>query len=260
MSFKIVKRKGYDQAEVDLFIKSLRLEYESKLAEQRARIVALKKENDELSVRVEDARAQSDLIQRTLVAAQAKAEEIEAAAQKKYRMELDSLRLFHAKWLAYYERILERYPVDDNLVAAARFNGDMERILGAVSPQSPAALPKLPPVARTDAEVVRAAIATAKGAPEKRDAPASPEEQFRKEAERLTRGEDAANAAVTDFSATLPDGMKAHLNNAAVKARTGTDYAALSSAPKSESGFDIDEALNPTQDLEDILKDLLGDE
>jgi len=78
----------------------------------------------------------------------------------------------------------------------------------------------------------------------------------------LTEDDDAYERVQTSFSRSFNPArrIKNYYNNQkqspAADPRTGANYPLLNEVP-SDSGFSIEEALNPTEALEDILKDLL---
>ena len=58
----------------------------------------------------------------------AKADEIEKLSAARYREEMNSLRVFHDKWQAHYNKLLDKYPDDEGLRAVEKFNSDMNDI------------------------------------------------------------------------------------------------------------------------------------
>ncbi len=89
-SFKIVK-KGYSQLEVDSFIERMKNDYESRLAEQKDRIFYLKDQLEKLTNS-----SDSDLMT-SLLSAVEKAKLIENSSKNIYELETKKLNLLYAK-------------------------------------------------------------------------------------------------------------------------------------------------------------------
>lgn len=217
-----LSKKSLSSDEVRQYIESLRRNYEKSLSEQKDRIFELREQIKELESKLEAYRSRGRQINQALLAAVAKAEELEQAAKIKYDMEIKGLKMFHAKWLSYYKKIIEKYPIDDDLVKIARFNKKMSDALNLIETESP---PK--PVAKTEEQQVQDAIQAAK-AQAKKTNPDDISLQYESEKERLTQTKKEWNP----------------LEN--IK-----KYYDLKAA------FSLEEALHPTESLEEILKDLL---
>ena len=199
-----IEKKGYKRTQVDEYVFALKNEYESKLAEQKNRIFALKNELVEKEKKVADLESKRDLISTAIINAVAKAEEIEKLSVARYREEMSQLRAFHEKWQAHYNKLLDKYPSDKELRAVSKFNADLDAILSGSS----TALAEL-------------------------------EKQFNEETQRV---ESKASSTKTDKKAKTPTKTRAE--------DAGSD-----------SGFSLEEAWNPNEDLSDIMKELgLGDD
>lgn len=246
--FELVK-KGYKPKQVDTFIQKLEFERDKVNAEQFDRILQLRKEVMDLEAALEEYKKRDKMVSNALVAAVAKAEEIEKVAKQKYEMELQSLKLFHVKWMSYYKQIIAKYPLDETLTKAAQFNTSLAKVLGDAGQEAqPAKAVKPPP--KSDAE-----------------------KQYETESRRLSaqnasRGVniEAISEALNDddsenrYSKVLKSFGKSFEPAGKIKSHFDSepDRRAVNGkpVPPSESGFSIDEALNPEEDLEEILKSL----
>lgn len=110
-----INKKGYDPEQVDTFINKLSLKYEEKLSEQKDRVFSLKNELSILEERLNSYREKDKQISQALMFAVEKAEEIEGNASKLYDLEIKRLRLLYKDW-------------DDTLDAL--LNADLPRELG----------------------------------------------------------------------------------------------------------------------------------
>ena len=124
-----IEKKGYKRVQVDEYIFSLRAEYESKLTEQKERIFQIKSELAEKEKQLADYASKRDLVATALINAVAKADEIEKLAATRYREEIVSLKNFHDKWQAHYNKLLEKYPNDQGLKAVEKFNDAVNEVL-----------------------------------------------------------------------------------------------------------------------------------
>ena len=123
------EKKGYNRVQVDEYLFALKNEYETKLSEQKNRIFQLKSELAEKEKSIALYEANKELIASALIKAMEKAEEIEKLTAVRYREEMASLRAFHEKWQAHYNRLLDKYPDDEGLRAIEKFNADISDIL-----------------------------------------------------------------------------------------------------------------------------------
>lgn len=93
-----INKKGYDPEQVDTFINKLSLKYEEKLSEQKDRVFSLKNELSVLEERLNSYREKDKQISQALMFAVEKAEEIEGNASKLYDLEIKRLRLLYKDW------------------------------------------------------------------------------------------------------------------------------------------------------------------
>ncbi|GHV01166.1 hypothetical protein FACS1894211_10320 [Clostridia bacterium] len=230
MTFEIA-RKGYRPEKVDAYIKQLSLEYENRSAEQRDRIFELKARLQQLEKENAALRGHEAEVSRALMSAVQKSSEMEEMARKKYDLEIQRLKLFHLKWQAYFDEILARYPLNDELQSIADFTEEMRGILG-VSNAKKRGAPAKPNVKLTDAEMQHE---REKKRLAQKGGPAAPIEAIHKYLDK--------NARAVKEGRTVPP----------VPAGTA---AALSGDAPPVAAFSLEEALNPKEDLTDILKEL----
>lgn len=93
-----INKKGYDTDQVDNFINKLSVKYEEKLSEQRDRVFALKNELSTLEERLDNYRDKDKQISQALIFAVEKAEQIENNASKLYDLEIKRIRLLYKNW------------------------------------------------------------------------------------------------------------------------------------------------------------------
>lgn len=195
------KQEVFTKAQVVSAMSRIKTENEGAVAAEKDRIFALLEENAELKQQNATLLRRDKLISDALVAAVEKAKEIESVAKRKCDLEIKRLRLFQAKWGQYFARVMEKYPVDQNLQKMQEFTRKVDEILGNESDQTDEA---------AQAQDVSGAFAT-----------------LRKE---------------TATSSTAPFNPKEKID----------------AYMKSESGFDMEEVLNPKGELnlEDLCREL----
>ncbi|MDE6398758.1 MAG: hypothetical protein K2L51_05500, partial [Clostridiales bacterium] len=232
--------------------------YESTIVKQRDRIKEMLAEKEETDRELAAYREKSSQISKAIVSAVAKAEEIERLSRLKYSQEITRLKAFHEKWTRYYDKILDEYPLDARLVAAGEFNRRMDTILSRVGKPDELAATQAQSEMRQERNDVRIGYISVNAADKGNDTditdllpdadPSSPV---------LTGNFDPMGRIGKYFAAEKEreeqeKQRRAERSNA-VKATAATraDYA-----DRSPNGFSLEEALNPTEDLESILKDL----
>ena len=129
MEFKTV-RKGYDKKEVEAYIEKMDAEKQASEKSLRATVAQLKGELDEKQQKLDDFEKKARRISDALISAVSKADEIEKLAVYKYNQEMEQLKSFHARWVAYYARLMKKYPLSEELDAVKEFNDKVGRILG----------------------------------------------------------------------------------------------------------------------------------
>ncbi len=184
---KELQDRKYSAQEVKELLREEAFEYENTLSDQKERIFSLVKENETLKEEVKKYKEKESAISEALVSAISKSKEIELAAKNKFEGNLIRLKVFEGKLVSYYKRLLNKYPLDDNLLSAEEFLHKMDEILGT--------------------DYMKADVF---------------DKMFKEQNPTMRKG------GVVDYRMYEP----------------------------SESGFDINEALNPSEDLEAICKEL----
>lgn len=234
-----LSKKSLTPEEVRHYIDAIRRSYEHSLSEQKDRIFELREQVKEMETKLEFYKSRGRQINQALMAAVAKAEELEQAAKLKYDMEIKELKLFHAKWLSYYNKIIEKYPINDELVKVAKFNENMSLALTQIEKENTdlknqnqekterKELPKSEQE-KEQAEVLRAIQAV------------------RNQQEKTVKPQDAVSLQYESEKARLNENVKAW-----------NPIENIKKYYDSKSAFSMDEALHPKESLEEILKDLL---
>ncbi len=123
------KKKIYTKADFDNYTEAVKRECELTIMRQRERIAELRKSLTEAERKIAKYETQKELVYKAITTALKKADDIERVSLIKYNQEIAQLKSFHDKWMGYYNRIIDAYPLDDELVAASKVNGKISKVL-----------------------------------------------------------------------------------------------------------------------------------
>lgn len=213
------EKKGYRIEDVDKYVKKT----DDALKERADRIESLKKELADKEREIAALKSKQGLIAKAVMSAVAKAEQVESLTRKKYARDVAQLKAFHDKWTAYYEKLVKKYPLDEEILSLKKFNDGMLRALGGNG-----------------------------GTARKMD---DAEEQFRAESLRLSKQDDGFHPEerIREMLRRQEQVAPEPKKNSGRGTAAAVNPALLG---ESESGFNFEEALNPTEDLAAILREL----
>ena len=271
-----IERKGYSQKQVDDYIQALEIKYEKQMADQQAVLLQLKSENASLSSRLNDYVQKDGQISNALVVAVETAKEIENSAKTVYELEIQRVKLLYTKWQAVLRQITALYPeindnssiyklfkdFESNIVSILEKENNIETIAfekGHIGNKSYAknllqriketdyptlpSNPKKPMVqikrSNTKTSVIEKNIEKErKRIEEKKENESIPQ---------ISEFEKFMNSEFDDFNAFQS-------GNTQNKRMHNLYESNLVSSKNEQSGFDLKEALTPTEDLTDIMK------
>ena len=123
MKFKR-KFRGYSTTEVDKYVS----ESEQRLQEvttasiqKDERIDSLNAEVERLNAELSEQNKKMEMINEALCAAVDRAKQIDEQSEARYRSEMERLKIFHEKWCEHYKKLVEAYPLDDDMIALGKF-------------------------------------------------------------------------------------------------------------------------------------------
>lgn len=102
-NFDIVK-KGYNTTQVDNYITREIDCYKQIVAEKNMRISELLHINNNLTKQIDEYKMREDNVNKALITAIEKSQEMEMLVKKSYNIELERLRLWRDKWVAYADK------------------------------------------------------------------------------------------------------------------------------------------------------------
>lgn len=264
-SFKIDK-KGYNPQEVEKYISSIKANYENQLKEQKQTLMHLKKQNDELSSKLNVYIQKDGDISSALVMAVQTAKEIEDSAKKVYELEIKRIKLLYSKWQAVLRQITAIYPNINSNSSVYKLFKDFERNIASILEKES----KMESIASEQGHIDDKAYAKSllqrikqsdytpkqsvsqqpvvqikraeqsKQQPEKKVAPKT------NTTNKVSEFEKFMNSEFDDFNAFQS-------GNTNYKSSTNLFEANLIS-PQQDEGFDLKEALTPKEDLSEIMK------
>ena len=127
------EKRKYTNAEVKGYIESVKREYELTFARQRERIDELRSALEAAEKKNAEYESQKGLVYKAITSALKKADDIERVSLIKYNQELAQLKSFHDKWVGYFNKIIAKYPLEDELVAASKVSGKIADVLSKAS-------------------------------------------------------------------------------------------------------------------------------
>lgn len=242
-------KKYYTQIEVDEYVRRLLTDSEIALSKQAERIEKERKENERLLKELEEYKNKEKSVSRLLVLSERKAKYLESTTRSRCTIEIERLARLAEKWDSFFQDLSNKYDFVDKEKLEG-FKKDLsDTIDGMLEMDSLFGEKPLSEAEQTQVgEINRLNILRDKKKTELDDRFSKLVMEFNmKIGENATRGrgrpkkKDSNN--IKDIEKKLePEKAKKKENNGV----------------KSESGFDLDEALNPTDSLEDIMKDLMG--
>ena len=127
------EKRKYTNAEVKGYIESVKREYELTFARQRERIDELRGALESAEKKNAEYESQKGLVYKAITSALKKADDIERVSLIKYNQEIAQLKSFHDKWVGYFNKIIAKYPLEDELVAASKVSGKIADVLSKAS-------------------------------------------------------------------------------------------------------------------------------
>jgi len=216
--FKI-KSRGYNRQEVEDFIEKEQQKADEVQMRQRERITELSLECKRLEDELAAYKGREEQIKSAFITAAANADKLTKDVKARYAEELQRLRLFRAKWLGAYEQLKERYHFDKDAL-------NMESVAVSVEMEL--------------TKFLQQDFSLNKGG-EKNEM----EEYFRSEVDRLTRQQQSIEAESAPKSKAV-DELRSRLKDAELR----------KAKPQENAAFSLEDALNPTESLEEICRSL----
>lgn len=109
MSFNIEKN-GYNKEEVELYIDKLNKDYQNELEEKRERINFLKNKLDTCEAELKKFKTKDENISVAMISAVEKAKQVEETSNNMYKLKLQQLNILYNRWESLLTAAIEKYP------------------------------------------------------------------------------------------------------------------------------------------------------
>ena len=239
-------KRYYTQAEVDEYVRKLLTDSEIALSKQAERIDKERKENDRLTKELEEYKLKEKTNARLLVISERKAKNIEQTARSKCLVELDRLARLAEHWDGFFNDLTNKYePADKEKLE--EFKAELSKTIdGLLDIESLFGAEEVPQeVVEHVGEVNRLNVLRQK---------------------KKSELEDRFSKLVLEFNMKIGDNAtrgrgrpkKKDSNNVKDIEKNLEGEKKQQYIPKADGVFDFEEALNPVDSLEDIMKDLMN--
>lgn len=273
--FEIVKN-GYNQQQVDRFIVDLVQDNENKLHEQKIRISDLKRELEATKVELSTYKQKNNDISDALVVAVETAKQIENSSKNIYQLEIKRVRSLYDKWQGFLDDLIKKYPDLQAEYDTKRLLKIFENDINNILKQNQNSIEQKQMIGDIDTNTIGLKLLI-----NKMSSAAKTNTQVDKNLHRIVRNprptektvvEHEVSSAVTEEFERLKKDMIKPI--ATTKLSSDENYENLVDKFLSEDngefennayskvfmikekndGFNLKEAVNPTEDLEDIMK------
>ena len=109
MSFSIEKN-GYNKEEVDSYIEKLNKDFNNELEEKRERVNYLKNKLDTCEEELKKFKAKDENISVAMISAVEKAKQVEETSNNMYKLKLQQLNILYNRWENLLTQAIEKYP------------------------------------------------------------------------------------------------------------------------------------------------------
>lgn len=270
-----VEKKGYSIKEVDDFLISNQIENDRILSEKQSRINELREENYKLSKALDNYKKKEEFISSALTNATQRASEIEENAKKAYSLEIKNVKDLFDKWDKFLKTLIKRYPKMSDFDPDEVLNNmknEMDKTLKeefAIEESAPynnedAFKKLLSRIKRRNMEGKQTTIKRSKEYSEEIIEEENERENL-SEINRVNNIKPITNLTLEeDETEEFENLVDKFLNTQNIATPKGYEKSILSSGKKkktnskypepNETGFDLEQALNPTEDLYSIMK------
>lgn len=253
MLFELEKH-GYNRTEVERYIANQELNANKIQEEQKNKILLLAKENEGLKVKLGAYKNKEDLISKALVDAMARAKKIEENSKKIYDLEIQKLRLLYNKYKTLLDNLLESNAclevVDSVTKYTKNFKQGINKVLSSQNERvnlTQNADAKMREILTRMNNVVAERGATEEG----------------RSSLNLETQHSSIIKPICNINLEQSDNFESLVDKFLDSDEANEENAFANQLLKKEkktNGFDLKQAVNPTESLEDIMKDFNFDD
>lgn len=223
-------KRTFTQAEVDSYIKKMMASSELALCEQKDRIVELKTQIDKLNAQLEESKQKQKDLSKAMNESSRIGKDIKKEIDTRRKIEVEKFRAFGFRWKNYLDQLFASIPQLDGNKSNILFEQEMLALLDEMQELN--------------------TISTEKNG---KKIPTSKKDTLMSEEEWMKSV--FASSSVAEKDENLSDDNLKRYNDLMRKLKDDMVFASMISAPSDD--FDISEALNPKDDLNKILGDIL---
>ena len=251
------QKNGYNIDEVDNYITSVTYNYENQLAGQKERIHTLQDENERLKNDLKSFTDKESNINSALLIAVDKAKQIEEGSRKVYELEIQRLRLLFNKYRDFLDKLIEENPNAKDIATTKQIVADFKQEINKALSKNFSVQVKdvsaYDPM-RNLLNKMNNYIAKRNKNAKQEEASSEPEKPHHHEhAEPSHHYSPSKIKPITNIELDNDDHFE-NLVDKFLEVGDGEEKNALAQKIMNHTGFDLREAVNPTEDLEDIMK------
>lgn len=277
--FEIVKN-GYDKSQVDRYIVELVEDNEKKLREQKLRINDLKRELELTKAELKTYKDKNSDISDALVVAVETAKQIENSSKNIYQLEIKRVRSLYDKWQSFLQDFMKRYPDLQAEYDTKRLLKVFEEDINEILKQNQKSMEQKQMIEDMDTNTIGLKILINKMSAATKSGQVS-QFEIKNSAHQIVRNprptektiiEHQVDEAIENEDARLKKDMIRPISNTVINKGENYEnlvdkflseddgdlkenaYSKVFLAKQKNDGFDLKEAVNPTEDLEDIMK------
>ena len=262
-------KNGFNKEEVECFVQQL----EEQITQQQSKIDVLEKELNAYRAKVQEINEKGENISIALTAAVEKAKQIEKSSFNVYTLKIQELEVLYARWERVLNELIEKYPNLDEIDNVKRLLLEFKnaikanvkedfRFINNQNVVTPATDPMRALLSKMNKYLDKQIDTQKKSKTTTRVRKQLPKDMQTKQSE-LNKLEEKSVMIKPIFNAKIEDGEKYEsLVDKFLKEDATPDSAYANKITSktgiipevNETGFDLKEAVNPKDDLEEIMK------
>lgn len=222
-------KKTFTRSEVENYTKKMLTSAELTMSEQKDRIIELKREQDGLKKQIEDLQAKNKLLQRGLNESERVNKQLSKDMAVQTKLTVNKVQQFGYKWKAYFRELFDEVEVLRDNASVELFASDIAELVASVIEATMLRSSSDETTVPVGAELVL-----------------SEDEWMDRRLKKLS--EEPKYTLSTDSETKYKSVMN--------RLKSTMIYSSELSGDNKEASFDIQEALNPKDSLEKIIKDI----
>lgn len=225
----MLTKKSFSRSEVEEYVKKMLTSSEVTMSEQKDRIVALKQNVDRLTRANDELQSKVKLLQRGINESERVNKQMAKDSGLQTKLVVEKVQQFGFKWKAYFKELFENIEALQSNASVELFSSDLSELVSAV----------------IEATMPRSALDEA-GVPIDAEIVLSEDEWMDRRLKKLSE----------EPKYTLSSDNESRYKEVMNRLKSSMIYASEACVVGETEKFDIQEALNPKDSLEKIIKDI----